>query len=644
MCGICGIIGQGDGESVRAMLGRLVHRGPDDEGLHREPGVALGARRLRVIDPEGGRQPVRNETGTVWAVMNGEIYNYRELRGELLRKGHRLSSRCDTEVLVHLYEDEGLEGFRRLRGMFALALWDRDRDTAWLVRDRLGIKPLYYTVRPGEAGIGTRVIFSSELPSLLEALPDWRVRPQAIVDYLTYLYVPGPDTIVEGVYQLRPGEAVGVSRGRLEFRRYYRPTEEASCTVFDDAEEAKREFLRTLRETVRCHLVSDVPLGLFLSGGLDSASILAMMQAEGTGPVKTFSIGYEHAADRSFNELSEARSLAEQFGAVHTETLVRPDALSLLPRVVEGMGEPFADSSAIPTYLVAELARRSVTVALSGIGGDELFGGYPRYLGLRAASYYQRLPSAVRTRIAAWSDRSIPERGTSRDHLARLKRFLRDGHRPLREQYRRWTTFLPAEWEDRLWSPNLAAQVASDRSRTEADALFDQWPSSDPADRGMGVDLQTYLPDDLLRMGDRMSMTHSLELRVPFCDHDLLALAFRVPPAMRFTGWRLKGFMRWALRGVLPDRILRAPKRGFMVPLARWLREDLHELVRDTLSDEVVRRRDYVKPAYVRWLLQEHQSGRRNCSDQIYALVVLELWQRGLRVRSSEPLTETVPS
>lgn len=644
MCGISGIIGQGDGESVRAMLRRLVHRGPDDEGIHREPGVTLGARRLRVIDLEGGHQPVRNETGTVWAVMNGEIYNYRELREELLRKGHRLSSRCDTEVLVHLYEDEGLDGLHKLRGMFAFALWDRDRDTAWLVRDRFGIKPLYYAVRPGAAGIGTRVIFSSELPSLLEILPDWRVRPHAIADYLTHLYVPGPDTIVDGVYQLRPGEAIGVSRGRLEFRRYYRPAEAASCAMFDDAEEAKREFLRMLRETVRCHLVSDVPIGLFLSGGLDSASLLAMMQAEGTGSVKTFSIGYEHPADQSFNELSAARSLAEQFGTTHTESLVRPDAVSLLPRVVAGMGEPFADSSAIPTYLVSEVARRSVTVALSGIGGDELFGGYPRYLGLRAASSYQRLPSIVRASIAAWSDRFLPERGTGRDHIARLKRFLRDGHRPVQEQYRRWTTFLPAEWEDRLWSPNFAAEVASGRSHAGSDVLFDQWPLSDPADRAMGVDLQTYLPDDLLRMGDRMSMVHSLELRVPFCDQDMLALALRVPPAMRFTGGRLKGFMRWALRGVLPEGILDAPKQGFMVPLARWLREDLHELVRDMLSDDVVRQRDYVRPAYVRWLLQEHQSGRRNCSDQIYALVVLELWLRGLHARSSDRLTEVVSS
>ncbi len=644
MCGICGIIGQESGETLRSMLRRLIHRGPDDEGIHQERGAALGARRLQVIDPAGGHQPVCNETGTIWAVMNGEIYNYRELRDDLIGKGHRLASRCDTEVLVHLYEEEGPAGLHRLRGMFAIALWDREREEAWLVRDRLGIKPLYYAVRPGEAGLGSRVVFSSELPSLLEALPDWRLRAEAIADYLTYLYVPGPDTIIEGVHQLRAGEALKISRGRLDFVRYYRPTEEASVAWLWNGGDAQADVLRVLRETVKTHLVSDVPLGLFLSGGIDSASLLALMQAEGTGPVKTFSVGYEHPSDQSFNELASARLLARHFGATHTEAIVNPDAMSLLQRVVEGMGEPFADSSAIPTFLVSEVARRSVTVALSGIGGDELFGGYPRYLGMRAAARYQRLPQALRSWIAQAGARSIPEQGTGRDQLARLKRFLLDGHRPLSEQYRRWTTFVPAEWEDRLWSSNLDAVLAAGQSQSRTDALFDQWPLSDPADRAMGVDLQTYLPDDLLRMGDRMSMAHSLELRVPFCDHHLLACALRIPAAARFGSWQLKGFMRRMLRGILPEQILRAPKQGFMVPMARWLREDLHDMVRDVLSDDAIRRRDYVKPAYVRWLLQEHQSGRRNCADQLYALMVLELWHRGLHAHSSERMAEAAVS
>ncbi len=643
MCGICGIIGEDEGDVLQRMLQRLVHRGPDEEGIYRQPGAALGARRLRVIDPEGGQQPVRNERGTVWAVMNGEIYNYRELREQLLSKGHRLTTRCDTEVLVHLYEDEGFEAFRRLRGMFAVALWDHERRVAWLVRDRLGVKPLYYAIRQGEAGGGTSVVFSSEIPSLLEALPDWRLRPEGVAEYLMQLYVPGPSTMVAGVHQLRPGEAMSISDGRVELVRYYRPDE----TLYDHDQwtlkEGSREVLHTFKETVKAHLVSDVPLGLFLSGGIDSASLLAIMAKEYSGPVKTFSIGYEHPSDQSFSELDSARWLANHFKTVHSETILRPDAVTLIEKVVEGMGEPFADSSAIPTYLVSEVARQTVTVALSGIGGDELFGGYPRYLGLRTAAQYQRVPRVLRECMAQWSSR-LGERGNARDHADRLKRFLGDGHLPLPEQYRRWTTFIPAEWDGRLWGDRLEAMFANDRPLGPAEVLFDQWPSSNPADRGMGVDLQSYLPDDLLRMADRMSMVHSLELRVPFCDHHLLAAALRIPARVRLTGWQLKGFMRRMLRGLLPDRILRAPKQGFMVPMARWLREDLREMAHDLLADDVIKDRGYVKPAYVRWLLETHESGHRNCSDQLYALMVLELWHRGLRTGSSERMAVVATS
>ena len=635
MCGICGIVGHDDGAALQSMLQRLIHRGPDEEGIYRRPGITLGARRLRVIDPDGGQQPVRNEKGTVWAVMNGEIYNYRELRQELMSKGHRLATRCDTEVLVHLYEDEGFEAFRRLRGMFAVALWDHERRAAWLVRDRLGIKPLYYAIRQGEADRGTSVVFSSEIPSLLEALPDWRIRPEGVAEYLMHLYVPGPDTMIAGVHQLRPGEAMSISDGKVELLRYYRPEETLHIHDQWTIKEASREVLLTFEETVKAHLVSDVPLGLFLSGGIDSAFLLAVMTKDRKEPVKTFSIGYEHPSDQSFSELESARFLANHFKTVHSETVLRPDAVTLLGKVVEGMGEPFADSSAIPTHLVSEVARQTVTVAISGIGGDELFGGYPRYLGLRTAAQYRHLQKTLRHYIAKLS-RCIDERGAGRDQSARLKRFLRDGHLPLPEQYRRWTTFIPAEWDGSLWGDRLEAMFVNDRPLGPAEVLFDQWPSSDPTDCAMGVDLQSYLPDDLLRMADRMSMVHSLEVRVPFCDHHLLATALRIPSHVRLTGWQLKGFMRRVLRGLVPDPILRAPKQGFMVPMARWLREDLREMAHDLLADDVIKERGYVKPAYVRWLLEKHESGRRNFSDQLYALMVLELWHRGVRAGSSE--------
>ena len=623
MCGICGVVGDNDPALLDRMLDRLVHRGPDEEGRHHGIGVALGVRRLRVIDLAGGRQPVRNETGSVWAVMNGEIYNYRELREELINKGHRFQSHCDTEVLVHLYEEEGPEAVYRLRGMFAYAIWDRERDLVLLVRDRLGIKPLYYSVQPGKAGV---VLFSSELPSLLEGLPHWTIRPQAIADFLSLLYVPGPDTIVEGVSQLRPGEALKIVRGRLEFWRYYRPTEEVGSLHEASLGDQRSQFLSALRDSVQAHLISDVPLGLFLSGGLDSASILACMREAIPGSIKTFSLGYDAPEDQSFNELKAARLLATHFGTDHTEAILRPDAVSLLPRVVAGMGEPFADSSAIPTYLVSEIAKQSVTVALSGIGGDELFGGYPRYLGLRTAAHYASLPVGVRSWIASRAVSCLSDGAGGHEMHGRIKRFLLDGHRPLSEQYLRWTTFQPAGWDAPLFAEGLQSAVADDSALRRVRSLFQEWPSRDPSDRAMGVDLQTYLPDDLLRMGDRMSMVHSLELRVPFCDHHLLAFACSLPASTKFQGWKLKQFMRSSLQGLLPESIISAKKRGFMLPLARWLREDLREMSRDLLSDETIRRRGYVNPAYVQWLLAEHHSGRRNFTDQLYALMVLELW------------------
>jgi asparagine synthase (glutamine-hydrolysing) len=634
MCGICGSIGTGDTAMLDRMMQRLVHRGPDDRGTHIEPGIMLGVQRLRVIDPAGGHQPIANETGTVWVALNGEIYNYRELRDELTRKGHRFRTNCDTEVLVHLYEQEGEDGVHRLRGMFAFALWDGEKKTLLLVRDRLGIKPLYYAAGPGG------LVFASELPALREGLPSTSIRPQAIASYLTCLYVPGPETVFDGVRQVEPGELLRVRAGRIEARRYWTPEtcwREARAVPEDDTaagptpvEERMDRFLSCLKDTVRVHLVSDVPLGLFLSGGLDSGAVLAMMRAVTDGPIRSFSIGYDAPADRSYNELDAARLMAERFGADHHEERLRPDVISLLPRIAGAMGEPFADASSIPTYLISEVARRSVTVALSGIGGDELFGGYPRYLGIRAAARYARLPSRLRAWIGTYVAPALPEGSGSRDQLGRIKRFLRGGHLPLAEQYRRWITFLPDEREGAALTPELQNVAQAAISQSQSRALFEQWPGRDPADRAMGVDLQTYLPDDLLRMGDRLSMAHSLELRVPFCDHQLLAFALGLPASVRFTGLQLKGFMRRALRRVLPPAIVARPKFGFQVPLARWLREELHDMVHDLLSEESIRRRGYVRAEYVQGLLREHQAGRRNFADQIYALLILELWHRSL--------------
>jgi asparagine synthase (glutamine-hydrolysing) len=609
------------------MLGRLVHRGPDEQGIHHESGVGLGIRRLRVIDPEGGRQPVSNENGTVRAVMNGEIYNYRELRHDLIQKGHRFASESDTEVLVHLYEEEGAASVQKLRGMFAYALWDREKSLLILARDRFGIKPLYYTRGHSHDG-ASPLLFSSELPSLLAACPAAGLRPQAVLDYLHLLYVPGPDTIYEGICQVRSGEILSVRNGRIESSIYWHPHPTGSVHRWTTREEGIEHLLAQLRDSVRAHLVSDVPLGLFLSGGIDSSAILACMRQEVTGSIKTFSIGYDDPADASYNELPAARRAATHFHTDHTEERVNPDVAALLPRIVAGMAEPFGDSCAIPTYLISEVARRTVTVALSGIGGDELFGGYPRYLGARLAGWYNRTPQTLRKFAAHSVARRIPEGSGGRDHAGRMRRFLADGELPLAEQYVRWTTFIPQEWGKNAFSCEFLKSCGMVAPTTRRERLFDEWPVNGPASRAAGVDLQTYLPDDLLRMGDRMSMVHSLELRVPYCDHVLLGFAQSIPESLRLSRWRLKGFFRDALKGILPGFVLAAPKYGFRIPLARWLRQDLRPLVYDLLNDSTIRRRGYMQPEYVQWLLREHDRGSRNFADQIYALVILELWHR----------------
>jgi asparagine synthase (glutamine-hydrolysing) len=626
MCGICGHSGQGEPGILDRMLDRLVHRGPDEQGRHHEPGVVLGIRRLRVIDPQSGRQPVTNENSTVWAVMNGEIYNYRELREELISKGHRFRSQCDTEVLVHLYEEDGEGMVHRLRGMFAFALWDRAQQSLLLVRDRLGIKPLYYSVRSSQ-GEGENVLFASELPSLLAAIPAPSLRPGAIVDYLSLLYVPGPETIYEGIYELRPGELLRVQNQRVKFERYWTP-QDVLNTKDGRAPVTVEHLHAQLRDAVRSHLVSDVPLGLFLSGGMDSSTLLAFMRREVSGPIKTFSLGYDAPEDQAFSELDAAKQVADHFETDHIEARLRPDATTLLPKVVEAMAEPFADSSAIPTYLMAEVAQRTVRVALSGIGGDELFGGYPRYLGMKTAALYAHVPSAIRAAVAHIAHSTIREGVGGRDYAGRAKRFLGQGDRSLDRQYLQWTSFLHDHAGGSVLTPELLdACGGGDREATRGHILR-TWPSDDPADRAMGLDVQTYLPDELLRMGDRMSMRHSLELRVPFCDHLLFGFAKSIPASKHLKGFKLKSYLRDGLKGVLPQSILQRPKLGFHIPLARWVREDLRPMVEDLLSEATVRRRGYVRPEYVQSLLREHMAGRRNHADQLYALTVLELWQR----------------
>ena len=619
MCGICGFAGFRDDERLTRMVRSLVHRGPDDEGRYVEDAVSLAMRRLSVIDVAGGRQPIWNESRTIGVVMNGEIYNFQELRNALITKGHRFETKCDTEVLVHLYEDYGEACVEHLRGMFAFALWDRDRQVLLLARDRLGIKPLFY------AHVGSRFWFASEIKALLAGGLERTVDAQALRQYLTFLYVPSPQTIFEGIRQLPPGHILTLTRGELRVRRYWslRPDPEA---IGLGAEEAEERLLAHLKEAIRLHLISDVPLGVFLSGGMDSTTLVALMRTVSDSRIRTFTIGYG-GADETYNELTFARLVAERFGTDHHEEILEPHAVDLLPRIIQAFDEPFADSSAIPNYLVSQVARRTVTVALAGHGGDELFGGYPRYLGQRAGTLYDRLPSSLRRGLASAS-RWIPESVHSHNWPGRIRRFLEAGSLPADERYLRWITFLPSEWGEEALTPDTRARAGPNRPEQVYGQLYRAWESSDPAERAMALDVQTYLPGDLLVLGDRMSMAHSLEVRVPFCDHVVAQFALGLPAHDRFRHGRLKSFLKKTLAPFLPAEVLTRSKQGFKVPLARWFNADLKEMVHELLSEDTIRQRGYVRYSYVQWLLEEHESGRRNLTDQIYALLVLEIWQR----------------
>ena len=619
MCGIAGFTGIHNRRLLKAMTDILVHRGPDDEGFYSDEHVSLGMRRLSIIDLEGGHQPIYNEDKSIWVILNGEIYNFKALREQLIKKGHRFYTKSDTEVVVHLYEDYGEDCVHHLRGMFAFALWDKNRQQLLLARDRLGIKPLYYMSCNG------KLLFSSEIKSLLE-FDGYRkeVDPQALLSFLTFLYIPSPQTIFKGIKKLEPGHLLIHRKGELTIRQYWdlafpdtpKKTEEDYC------EEARQ----LLKESVKLHMVSDVPLGVFLSGGLDSSAIVALMTDFSSVPIKTFSIGYGQEA-KSYNELEYAKLISKRFGTEHHEFIVKPDIVEILPKLVWHLDEPFADSSLIPTYLVSKAIRSHATVALTGIGGDEVFGGYPRYLGARWAGKYEILPAWIR-RSLAHSIGALPESTRSRNLAGWAKRFIKGGVLSERDRYISWISFYDHGRLGRLLTSNMKAQLKKAGLWNRHRDFYGQNNGSDTLDRAFYLDVKTYLADDLLMMGDKMSMATSLELRVPFCDHKLVEFAAGIPSEMKFRGSRLKSLFKKAMEGLLPKEILTRKKQGFMIPIAQWLQKDARPFTLDLLSETNIRKRGYFNPQYIHWMLEQHYTGRQNLTDQIFALMTLELWHR----------------
>lgn len=627
MCGIAGIVdldgGRVDTAAVRAMCAVMTHRGPDDEGLFLAPGVGLGMRRLSVIDLETGRQPIQNEDGSVTVVLNGEIYNYRELRQTLEASGHRFSTSSDTEPIVHLYEERGPFCVQSLRGMFGFALWDKTRRTLLLARDRLGVKPLYY------AELGRRLAFASELKALLE-LPEVpaRIDWPAFGSLLTTLHTPADRSILAGIRKLEPGHVLVARAGRgVRVERYW------SVSFEPDYRRSEADTADRLRElvdeSVRLHTLSDVPVGAFLSGGVDSSTVVALMSRFAARPVKTFSIGVQ---DQDFDESPDARLVARALGTDHHEAVIGPDVVTVLEDVAFHLDEPFGDSSAIPTYMVSKLAAGHVKVVLSGDGGDELFAGYDRYL----VEAHERRHGQIARWAFGQAAALMPEGVRGRGRLRHLS--LPSGPRYLHAL----TLFEPHE-QRALLRPDVRSELAGhDPWAREAQQLGHgrgHWLSA-----LQQVDLASYLPLDILTKVDRMSMAHSLEARVPLLDHPLVEFAGTIPPELLLRQGQTKLILKRAVRGLLPDSVLTKRKRGFAVPLGRWFGGPLRSFVHDLLLSERSRQRGVFETAAVERLLAGDARGR-DLGLPLWTLVSFELWCRAfLDRRGTAPLGSRVDS
>jgi asparagine synthase (glutamine-hydrolysing) len=627
MCGICGVVDVRSAEPAAELLERMcaamVHRGPDDQGMVRGPGYGLAMRRLSIIDVEGGQQPVHNESKTVWAVFNGEIYNYRELRSVLLAHDHTFHSLSDTEVLVHAYEEWGDECIQRLNGMFALAIWDARKRRLLLARDRIGIKPLYYCLTEGD-----QLAFASELRALVAgSVVTPEVDLAALDQYLALEYVPSPRSILRGVHKLPPGHTLTWRQedGRSQLRQYWdvdlaKSEGPAEPLTMDEHADRLRSVLR---ESVRKELVSDVPLGVFLSGGIDSSAVAAAMAELMPGNVNSFSIGF---TDPSFDESAHARTVAHHLRTNHHEMLLEPAMLpDLVPAVTSRMDEPLADASIVPTYLLSRFARQHVKVALGGDGGDELFAGYPTLQAHRLAAIYSGLPSPFRLRLIAPLVDRMP---VSLDNLSldfKAKRFVHGASLALGHRHVAWMGAFTVEERAQLLSGDAQAALASETAGL-VDGHLARQQLRDPINRLMYLDMKTYLEGDILVKLDRASMMASLEARVPLLNQDFFEHVTALPRDLKLRGLRSKYLLRRALHDILPEAILKRNKKGFGMPVAKWLQEPLREPLLAALAPERIKSEGFFEYTVVRRMLDDHFSGRRDNRKQLWTLFVFERW------------------
>jgi len=633
MCGICGWIrldsvnASGADAGLAAMNATIEHRGPDDQGAVKFDDAAIAMTRLSIIDVGGGHQPMTNDRQDCWIVFNGEIYNFLDLRKELQSKGYRFKTQSDTEVVLRAYEEWGDDCLARLRGMFALAIYDcrgavngtryerSQRSRLLLARDRVGKKPLYYF------SDGKQIVFGSEIKAILaHSSVRAEVRRSSLPLYLTYGYVPTPYTFFENIYELPPGHKLIVQDGAVVIDRYWQPpSSDASGEALSE-----KQYIDRLRElfedAVQARLISDVPLGAFLSGGVDSAAVVAFMALVMKQQVQTFAIGFSD--DPSFNELEYARAVANRFCTDHHEFVVTADAIELLPKLVWHHDQPFADSSAVPSFLLAQMTRRHVKVALTGDGGDELFAGYDRFAAARLAESYRRVPDIFQTTVKQFLA-VLPEATTYGSLARRARRFVDGASLPLADRYLSWVGVFP---------PALVRELVAGDPEVDPvshfQSYFDPALDGDPIAQLLSVNMKSYLPGDLLVKTDRMTMANSLEARCPFLDHRLLEFACAIPSELKLKGMTTKYILKRALQDIVPRQIIRRKKHGFGVPVGRWFRTSLKRYLHETLLSPQALRRGYFHEAALRRLIDEHQSGKRDHGHRLWSLLTFEIWQR----------------
>ncbi|BBO67253.1 asparagine synthetase B [Desulfosarcina alkanivorans] len=626
MCGIFGIASQDRYDfDLEGYTDTIAHRGPDECGYYKDNHIGMGHRRLSIIDLSGGQQPIFNEDRSQCIIFNGEIYNYKAIKSELLHYGHQFTTNSDTETILHAYEQWGEKCVDRLRGMFAFAIWDSVKKKLFLARDRLGIKPLFYALYNG------RLYFASEMKAILAdpSIPR-KIDDEALVSYFSLSYIPAPLTIFQHIRKLPAGYTLSWQQGKIRLNQYwdvqFAPEYGKSESYFIE------EFMHLFEEAVRMRLMSEVPLGAFLSGGVDSSAVVALMSKSSSEPVNTFCIGFGGDVGGYLDERGYARSVADRYQANHSEFNVVPEPQGIIDIIVRAFDEPFADDSAIPSYFVCKMARQLVTVALSGLGGDEAFGGYERYLGLKLRNTYNLLPLLLRQQLLPLLVNMLPERADGHYTINHLKRFVRAGALPEDIAYYRFLTIIEEEKCKALLNNNgrMASGFSANLERMVS--LFNSKEAGgnrgDLLNRAFYCDLKTYLPEDILCVTDRMSMHHSLEVRVPFIDHKIIELCAKIPSNLKIKASQKKYLLKKAVRPLLPDQVIDHRKQGFVGPMTQWLKKDLKKFTLDMLSKENIETVGVLNHAVVQDIVKSHFEGKEIHDTLIWAMLVFQRWHQ----------------